>query len=247
LAAPRRIRTVIGLIASPLLLLISAVTLFASTRAVALFFGNVETRDLAASIEKGSAPEADYLERFVKAKGLDRVAADCSDIGTRATLTVTLANLEAAANQNAAPLLVDAENSAVQAVKHRLACNPLDGNAWLRFAMIDSLGRQPQVDVIEALRLSYWSTPNESWIIETRLPFATKLYLAGVTGFEREYGDDLRHYAAFQSTRQVAATYVETSTAIRKLLHPLIEAQPESRKKAIADEIDRLGVDFQRQ
>jgi hypothetical protein len=219
LAAPRRLRTIIGLIASPLLLLISAVTLFASTRAVALFFGNVETRDLAASIEKG----------------------------TRATLTVTLANLEAAANQNAAPLLADAENSAVQAVKHRLACNPLDGNAWLRFAMIDSLGRQPQVDVIEALRLSYWSTPNESWIIETRLPFATKLYLAGVTGFEREYGDDLRHYAAFQSTRQVAATYVETSTAIRKLLHPLIEAQPESRKKAIADEIDRLGVDFQRQ
>jgi hypothetical protein len=247
LVAPRRIRTVIGSIASPLLFLISAATLFASTRAVALLFSGAETRDLAASIEKGSAPEADYLERFVKAQGLDRVAADCGDISTRAALTVTLANLEAAANQNNAPFLVDAKKSALQAVKHRLACNPLDSNAWLRFAMANSLGRQPQVDVIEALRLSYWSTPNESWIIEARLPFATQLYLAGVTGFEREYGDDLRHYAGFQSTRQVAATYVDTSGPIRKLIHPLIEAQPESRKKAIIEEIDRLGVDFERQ
>jgi hypothetical protein len=97
---------------------------------------------------------------------------------------------------------------------------------------------------IDALRLSYWSAPNESWILGARLPFATRLYLAGVSGFESEYLEDLRRFATFEPAGQVAATYIKTVPRIRALLHSLIEAQPENRKKATVVEIDRLGLLF---
>jgi hypothetical protein len=59
--------------------------------------------------------------------------------------------------------------------------------------------------------------------------------------------EDLRRFATFESTYQVAATYVAIAPRIQALLHPLIAAQTEPRKKAIVAEIDRLGLIFDAQ
>ena len=247
MAAPRRMATAAWLITSPILLVIGVVVVGLSARALALFAANADVFDLAAAIEKGAPPDADYLARFVASKALDRASVDCGDPFTRANLTVNLAALEAATRAIDAPLIDAAQRNATRAAAHRLACNPLDGNAWLRYAMVESRGEGPVASVIDALRASYWAAPSEGWILEPRLAFATKLALAGATGFETEYLGDLRRFASFESTSRVAAAYVAIASSLREEMRPLIDGQTEARKKAIVAEIDRLGVDYSRE
>ena len=244
MAAPRRRFSAARLITAPVLFFIVAGLVIHSVAALASFARNADIRDLAASIEAGHDPDPDYLSRFVANNGLDRPSNDCGDALTRARLTVTVAALERATKGTDLALIDAAMQNALETAKHRLSCNPLDGNAWLRLAMIEVQSSGPAPAVIDALRLSFWSAPNESWVMESRLPFATRLYLAGVTGFEAEYRDDLARFADYQPGNQVAATYVNVAPRIQALLHPLIAGQPEKRKKEIIAEIDRLGLLF---
>jgi hypothetical protein len=246
-AARQRRWSVSRLITSPILFFVAIALVAASVRALAVFAGGADTRDLAASIEKGFKPDPDYLSSFVRNNGLDRPFTACGDAITRARLTVGLAALDAAIKGDVLASIDAAEKSALEIAKHRLSCNPLDGNAWLRYAMIETRSIGPAPAAIDALRLSYWSAPSESWVMEARLAFATPLYLDGVPGFEGEYLEDLRRFATYEPASQVAATYVETAPRIRAMFHPLIEAQSETRKRAMVAEIDRLGVLFDAQ
>ncbi len=182
----------------------------------------------------------------MRSNGLDRASVDCGDSFTPASLTVNLAALEAATKMVDAPLIDAAQTNAIRAAEHRLACNPLDGDAWLRYAMLESRGKGPAGSVIDALRVSYWAAPSEGWIMEPRLVFATNLYLAGVSGFETEYLGDLGRFASFASPSRVVAAYVMIASQLRAQMHPLIDGQSEARKKAIVAESDRLGVDYSR-
>jgi hypothetical protein len=247
LAVQQRIVTAASLITSPILFVIGIAVASLSVRALVQFASNADAFDLAASIEKGELPDADYLARFVASAGLDRASIDCSDLFTRASLTVNLAALEAATEEIDVTLMDVAERNAIRAAEHRLNCNPLDGNAWLRYAMVETRGKGPVASAIDALRASYWGAPSEGWIIAPRLAFATNLYLAGVTGFETEYLGDLRRFASFEPTSRVSAAYVATPSQVRALLRRSIDAQPKARKKAIVAEIDRLGVDYSRE
>jgi hypothetical protein len=244
LAVQRRIVTTASLITSPILFVIGIAVASLSVRALVQFASNADVFDLAASIEKGELPDADYLARFVGSAGLDRASIDCGDLFTRASLTVNLAALQAATEEIDETLTDVAERNAVRAAEHRLNCNPLDGNAWLRYAMVETRGKGPVASAIDALRASYWAAPSEGWIITPRLAFATNLYLAGVTGFETEYFDDLSRFTSFEPTSRVASAYVATPSQVRALFRRSIDAQRKARKKAIVAEIDRLGVDY---
>jgi hypothetical protein len=233
-------------IASPILFVIALGVAGLAARTLTLSATNADLLDLAASIDKQAQPDADYLTGFIASKGLDRPSFDCGDIFTRASLTVNLALLDAANKKLDAPLTEAAEKSAIRAAAHRLACHPLDGNAWLRYAEVENDRHGRAETVTDALRASYWTAPSEGWIIESRLPFATDLVLARAGSFETEYDDDLRRFVAFESTGRVAAAYAALTPPVRHRLRPLIGAEPETRKKAILAEIDRLGVDYQR-
>jgi hypothetical protein len=243
-AVPQRRLSAARLLAAPLFFGISAGVMVQSTAALVSFARNSDVRDLAASIESGIVPDSGYLMRYVADNGLDRPDSDCGDAITRARLTVSLAALDGAAKGTDLAGIDAAEKNALEISKHRLMCNPLDGNAWLRFAIVNVKASGPAPAAINALRLSYWSAPDEGWLMEARLPFATELYLAGVTSFENEYLDDLRRFATYEPGGRVAATYVATTPRIQALLHPLIAAQPERRKMGIVAEIDRLGMLF---
>ncbi len=246
MATPRRTNSAAAFIASPIFFVIAVGVAGRSARALALSAAHADLFDLAASIEKQAQPDADYLARFIASKGLDQASLDCGDSFTRASLTVNLAALDAATKALDVPASDVAERNAIRAAEHRLACNPLDGNAWLRYAEVENRGKGPVESVIDALRASYWTAPSEGWIIESRLPFATNLALAGSSGFEAEYVDDLRRFTAYESTSRVAAAYVALSRPVRQRLRPLIDGEPETRRKSILAEIDRLGVDYQR-
>jgi hypothetical protein len=245
MAASRSTLFAASLIASPILFAIAAAVLVLATRALILFAGHADLFDLAGSIEGGGElPDAVYLARFVKANGLDRATADCGDSFTRASLTVTLAMFEAAAAKNDAAMTDFARKNALRAAEHRLVCNPLDGNAWLRFAIVKSRGKGPMGAIVDDLRMSYWTAPSEAWIVEPRLTFATDLYLAGETGFETEYLDDLRRFASFEPPSKVAEAFVAISQPVRERMRPLIDALPDARRKTIITEIDGRGVDY---
>lgn len=245
-AMPRPVTSTAARVASPVLFAIAAAIVVAASRGLVLFAAHANVVDLAVSIEKGGAPDAGYLARFVERNGLDRASPDCGESFTRATLTVSLAALEAATKQSDAALTEVAERNALQAAERRLGCNPLDGNAWLRYAEVEAKGGAPAASVIGDLRMSYRTAPSEAWILEPRLAFATSLRLAGAGGFETEYLGDLGRFAAYEPIAKVAAAYAETAPPVRTSLHTLIEAQSDVRKTAIIAEIDRLGVDFER-
>ena len=246
MANPRRKTSAAAFIASPILFVVAFGIAGLSARALALSATNADLIDLAASLESQAQPDADYLARFIASKGLDRASIDCGDSFTRASLTVNLAVLDAATKALNAPLTEAAGRSTLRAAEHRLACNPLDGNAWLRYAEVENKSQGRAETVTDALRASYWTAPSEGWIIESRLPFATDLVLAGSSGFETEYVDDLRRFTTFETTSRVAAAYVALTPSVRRRLRPLIDAETDARKKAILAEIDRLGVDYQR-
>jgi hypothetical protein len=245
-ANPRRKTSAAAFIASPILFVVAFGIAGLSARALALSATNADLIDLAASLESQAQPDADYLARFIASKGLDRASIDCGDSFTRASLTVNLAALDAATRALDVPASDVAERSTIRAAEHRLACNPLDGNAWLRYAEVENKSQGRAETVTDALRASYWTAPSEGWIIESRLPFATDLVLAGSSGFETEYVDDLRRFTTFETTSRVAAAYVALTPSVRRRLRPLIDAETDARKKAILAEIDRLGVDYQR-
>jgi hypothetical protein len=245
-AAARRPRpSATSLVTSPILFAIAAAVLALSARALIRFANAADLFDLAASIERdGELPDADYLASFVARSGLDRANADCGDLLTRARVTVSLAMLDAAVEKGDAELTASARATALRAAEQRLSCNPLDGNAWLRYAIATSRGDGPIAQVVDDLRMSYWTTPSEGWIVEPRLDFATGLLGSGVTGFEAEYLEDLRRFASFEPASRVGAAFVETSPPVRARMRSIIDTLPETHKKTIIGEIDALGVDY---
>jgi hypothetical protein len=213
-------------------------------RSLFMFVKTAPLRDLAMSIETGAHPDSAYLLTFIRNQGLDRPDSDCADSLTRAELTVALAALTTSAREKNNESVTTSANVALRVVEHRLACSPLDGNAWLRYATILSALGQPSTKVITALRLSYALAPNESWIIEPRILFATFMYVRGEKTFEAQYRRDLELFSTFMPTRAVAAKYVNSPPAVRTFLHSAILDQPDERQKAIIGEIDNLGVVF---
>jgi len=230
------------------LVAVATATVVVSLHALALLANNADISDLSTSLERGlTPPDANSFARFVQTYRLDRSSTDCGDLFTRASLTVTLAALQAATQQKDATLTDIAERNAIRAASHRLSCNPLDGNAWLRYAIVFARRQRPADPIgpiLNQLRLSYGTAPNEAWVIEPRLAFATNLYLAGAVGFETEYLNDLRLFTSFESAGQVAAAYVKMPPRARVLLQSSIDSEPEPRKKAITAEIDRLSIDI---
>ena len=218
-----------------------------AVRTLIQFAANADLLDLAAAIEKGAQPDAAYLARYVASAAPDGGSIGCSDPVTRASLTVNLAGLEAATNALDTTLIDAAERNARRAAERRLACNPLDGNAWLRYAIVLTRANGPVASALGALRVSYWAAPSENWVIEPRLAFATNLYLAGVESVSSEYLNDLSRYVLFEPTGRVAAVYIAAPGQLRAALRRLIDAQAEARRRAVMAEIDRLGDDEERQ
>ncbi len=232
-------------LAATMLAVLGLATAGISARSLTIVAANADLTDLAASIEQGASPDADYLVRVVGADGFARDSDDCSDAVTRARLTVAWAAADALAAD--APTLQVVEAGATRAALRRLACDPLDGNAWLRYAMIAERGGTPREAVAAALSASYRLAPAEIWVVEPRLEFVTRSILSGATTVSADYMADLQRFVAFESIARVAAAYVAAPPSVRGWLRPPIDAQPNRRRREILIGIDRLGVDYARE
>ena len=228
-------------VGKPLLFAIALVTVALSGQAIAHIIQNANIVDLAASIENGAPHDISYLKRLASSKDFLADRGDCNDTSTRARLTVALAEDQSIRGANQPPLPV-----ALEAATQRLKCSPLDGNAWAQIARLKSRSDGPTLAVIDDIRASYLTAPNENWIVDDRIDFVSGLTLVGVTGLDTEFGEDLRRFVEFNPSDRVAVSYVGFAAPIRARLRPLIDTQIEARRKSIIAEIDRLGVDYTR-
>ena len=232
-------------LAAAMLAVLGLATAGISARSLTVVAANADLTDLAASIEQGADPDADYLARFVGADGFARDSDDCSDAVTRASLTVAWAATDALAAD--APTLQVVEAGAMRAALRRLACDPLDGNAWLRYAMIaERGGRRARPSSRRSAPPTGLRRPRSGSSSRGSTSRPDRFSPAR-RRFRAEYTADLQRFVAFESIARVAAAYVAAPPSVRGWLRPPIDAQPDRRRREILTGIDRLGVDYARE
>ena len=208
---------------------------------------NADIFDLAASIEKGALPDADYLARFVASAGLDRASIDCGDPFTRASLTVNLAALQAATEEidEALTDVADGMRSAPPSIGSTAILSMATRGCATRWSKPE--GRAARLGDRRSARVLLGGAERG---LDHRAAFdirdRTSIWPAR-RGFETEYLGDLRRFVSFESTSRVAAAYVACRRNWARSSGRQIDAQPQARKKAIVAEIDRLGVDYARE
>jgi len=234
-----------GWLATALFAVLAVATAALALRSLTVVAAGADLVDLAAAIERGVEPEPGYLTPVVGSVDFARDDDDCSDAATRANLTIAWAALTSRGGEALEGAALQA--AAMRAAIRRLACNPLDGNAWLRYATIaDREGAPPQA-IDAALGASHRFAPAEAWVIVPRLEFVTRRFLAGAAIDFDQYDADLQRFVAFEPTGRVADAYVIAPPEVQQRLRPLIDAAPKPRRRDILAAIDRLGVDYLRE
>lgn len=171
---------------------------FAGARLVAL---DVEARPVlhaAKRLESGLRPGPETIDALRLVLSERRPLACRRDVG-RAVLTADLAILDHGLRDAAGVALPQDYARTVADFRSHLACLPLDGNAWLRLAMVRLRFEGPTPAVYDMARLSQWLVPYDAWVMEGRVPFLVGLSQGGdaVAGalLEREVAALLRYGA----------------------------------------------------
>lgn len=228
MAASRSSITASVLIVSPNFLVIEIAMVFQSVRDLALFAGRY-IRDLAASIENWHQSGVDGLAPL---RGREWSRSQNRDFGvavTRASLTAKPVAFDAVITRK--DLLTNSgQTNVLDATRRRLTCNPLAGNAARCYAVIHGLASGPGATLIHAR----WSTtPSATGNIEARPPFATSLRSSEVARFEAKYLSDLERFVTHKPADRAGATHAATTPHVKALLHPLIDAETDARKKTM--------------
>jgi hypothetical protein len=160
---------------------------------------------------------------------LPRPAGLCDPLIARARVTVRLAIADAVAESDQFGRFDDALSDASVALREALRCAPLDGNGWLRLAMVEVQREGPTPQVLQALQASYLAAPVDLWIMRARIPFAARLVASGVTAPEQQLARELVVFLAEAFPQDVAAVYAATSPDARKLLETRLKALAPAR------------------
>src|SRR4051812_7942792 len=98
------------------------------------FANSAGALELAAALERGAMAEPGSLDRFVRDGADAGLVRACADAASRARLTLALAALRNADAARDISRKAPALRAGFEASEARLACSPLDGNAWLQWA-----------------------------------------------------------------------------------------------------------------
>ncbi|MEZ5841298.1 MAG: hypothetical protein R3D02_13020 [Hyphomicrobiales bacterium] len=188
---------------------------------------------LAGRLSAGGRYDAAALAAFAGRRDLDGYRSGCRGDALRAALTVRLHQFDAARGAGD-PAAMDAAYEGVEtAARAVLACSPLDGNAWLRLAMVDLQILGPVPAVLDELNMSYWVAPNEGWIIADRIAFAARLVDTGLAGVSGTLARDVRKYAASAEPKDVAALFSAAPVSARDEFQAALAFLPAERRQQI--------------
>jgi hypothetical protein len=188
----------------------------------------------ASYMEQGGELAPDRLRPLAAAADL---ATGCRTGIRRAAVTLHLSGLDVSDGPSAAAAFAPS----IRAITAALHCSPLDGNLWLRLAGVEAAADAPLGQVVQALRMSYWTAPNEGWVMLPRIVFAAPLQAAGVPLLAAEFGDDLRNTVLYGASEDVVALRAMLPDALQPKVDRLVAALPETHRSALDDAFARAG------
>lgn len=201
------------------------------------------TRRLAERIEQGAAPDLGYLTEFEARHDLDELLASCQGDLARAVSLIRLSELDAALAEGGVLLVEEAQNRAAETLRKTLGCAPLDGDAWLRLAMVEARRLGLTEDVMAMLRMSYWTAPNELSVMRPRIRFASRLYAAGVDEVAGDLEGDIRDLVLWGRNEDVEALILSAPDRVRHFYEKAIRLAPEGRGRRLAPLYEARGFE----
>ena len=206
------------------------------------FASDWDILEYAIALQDGEGDSNGKLVAFLNDRRSGAAAQGCSDLASRARMAIAQAGFEAFPPADAGENNGDGLAAhAIAAVAARLACNPLDGAAWLQLAKFRLRAGAPLEAVAADLRMSYLLAPSEDWIVEARLDF-----LMSPAGFdlaklmEANFNGDLRTFVGFEPIWSIAGRFVKSDSKGQAVLQHMIDVQPDARRTDIRKAIDRL-------
>lgn len=189
--------------------------------------------------------DPEVLADVMRSPSMRAAESSCLDEASRSALAIRLgalnqAVLSEASDREVRNLLAAAD----QAVKRRLQCAPMDGNAWLLLAQILVQQGGDRKDLGRLLDLSYFYAPSEKWIMIPRLRLVGHLIDRGQIALPPQYGLDLERVIRLSEPSEIAALYVGSGEKSRQLMRTVIDRQRLDRRVRILRVIDALGVSY---
>ena len=206
----------------------------AAASGIYLELTSINHRELAARLEKGKAADWVALQEFDEKHELSRYRGVCLRSLGRDTASIWLSAVDAA-QRTSDPRNSDlALRNASESLRAWLACSPLDGAMWLRLGLVDMQRNGPVPDVVAMLRNSYWTTPNEMSVVNSRIGFASRLHQAGVDGVGTILEQDIRTMAAWGRLEDLQALIDGAPPKVAPLYAAALTLLPAERREKLS-------------
>jgi hypothetical protein len=198
-------------------------------------------RFLAEAIEGGRVPRQEVLDRLHDDEAASWIMRGCDGRSLRALATVRLKELDLAVEMTDGERADRAYEAGEAALYRALRCAPLDGNLWLRLAIVDAARGGPALMTVEFLKLSHWTAPSEASIVRARVAYVSSLREAGIEEIREELRSDIRTLINYDSVRNVAELYVAAPKSVLPIYQEWIALLPEDRRQSLAGAVERRG------
>ncbi|MEJ1158826.1 hypothetical protein [Prosthecomicrobium sp. N25] len=197
-------------------------------------------RDVALQIERKGVGDPSFFERAERRSGTVLDAPGCSRDLVRSAATLRVARLETAAVQ--AQDATEAIAAADRTLRAALACRPIDGNLWLRLAVV-AVARDGFTPAAEdLLRRSIRLAPAEDWIMAARVRFLGALVESGILEAEALFASEAETYMRRARVYEIVALYAAAGPAARAAQEAMWAALGEDRMSRIQRQAEIDGV-----
>lgn len=173
---------------------------------------------------------------------LQRPAGFCNATVARALVTVRLAMADAVVESDSFARFDGTLDDAALSLRDLLRCSPLDGNAWLRLAMVEVQRGGPTPAVVQALEASYLAAPVDLWVMRARIPFVARLVTSGVSGLEKPFETELDVFLDKAFSQDIAAVYAATPENARKILEARLKDFAPQRYAGVYRAVIATGI-----
>ena len=208
------------------------------------YTASATVRMLAKAIAEGEQPKVAALDQLHESREFDRILTTCNSANLRALAAIHLKEVDLAYVMADPPRAERMGAAAGQTIRRALACAPLDGNLWLRWAALQTAQNGPSAATFEAVRLSYWLAPNDGWITRARVDFSSRLYGAGLKDVEAELRSDIRMLVRFDSNNNIADLLETAPESVRPIYREWIAVLPQGKRNSLARTLERRGNDL---
>jgi len=191
-------------------------------------------RMFAEKVEDSSQVDWQSLQRASAEFDMEQYVSNCRTGLLDPIISIRLAAVGAAYKELAssgADQVDTALDEAEATLREALRCRPMDGHAWLRLAIVEARIVGPNNGVLEMLRMSYRTAPNEAWITHFRIPFVSQLYESGFTEVKPLLEEDIHAVMNWGSMYDVGHSVMTARQSAIPLYRDAFVQLPADRQK----------------